>query len=428
MPRELPARILQDPSLGFTRLPRRGAVAPDLVVVFDRYGDDRVQARMYGTALPAIGSEHRVLLDRRPTEIQGVSSRLRRLWKREFVEFQPLEEGYEPPGRIRPYASLIDLRDEPERELYDSLEELATQGSHLLFELLLAGEPETPVGLFRAFLMDALAGERPLRIRFDSDLLYVPWAMLALPAGAVPGPSGLDGLFPRFLGYRHQIEQTCGYHGVLPGPAPRRPPELPVVSLNHDTGIDRQGRTRAHDVADALAKGTVLTERTTRAELLDALERGRLDEQLMYFWCHGNFRTDDGQSPCLVVRLSDGREIDAYTLRGRRPTPGTADPFQPLVMLNACFAAQPSGADLAYLGQALMDRGARGIIGPQIEMPQIFAAEYALGFVTRYLDGRETAGEIAHALARHFADSFRNPLGFAYGLHGGMDERLERAS
>ena len=48
-------------------------------------------------------------------------------------------------------------------------------------------------------------------------------------------------------------------------------------------------------------------------------------------------------------------------------------------------------------------------------------------FVTRYLPGTETAGEIMHALGRHFADFLRNPLGFAYALHCGMDHRLERA-
>ena len=60
-------------------------------------------------------------------------------------------------------------------------------------------------------------------------------------------------------------------------------------------------------------------------------------------------------------------------------------------------------------------------------MPQAFAAEYALEFLTRYLSGEETAGAIAHAVARHFADELHNPLGFAYALHCGMDARLARA-
>jgi hypothetical protein len=46
----------------------------------------------------------------------------------------------------------------------------------------------------------------------------------------------------------------------------------------------------------------------------------------------------------------------------------------------------------------------------------------------RNLRGKATAGRITHELARHFAARYRNPLGFAYGLHGGMDSRLERTS
>lgn len=87
----------------------------------------------------------------------------------------------------------------------------------------------------------------------------------------------------------------------------------------------------------------------------------------------------------------------------------------------------PGNADLAYLGRALVETGARGVLGPQIEMPQAFAAEYALEFLTRYLPGTDTAGTVTHAVARHFADELRNPLGLAYALHCGMDARLERA-
>ncbi|GGZ18332.1 hypothetical protein GCM10010387_08510 [Streptomyces inusitatus] len=427
-------RVVQDPSHGFTRLPRRASTAPDLVVGVDLMYGDRVQVRMHGPALPDLGSEHRVVLHRNPAEIQAVATRLRHVWKREFVDVQSVDAWGRPaPGRPeRPYATLLDLSGEPEDELRPCMEELAAQGSYLLFDLLLGEGPRNggadgPLGTFREIFIQVLSGDQPLRVRFDSEL-FLPWPMLALPGTAPTGTESLDTLFRRFLGHRHQIEQTCGSYPGVQGRSAPRPPVIPAVSLNHDTTIDPQKRTRAGEVAAALAKDTEFTERTTRAELLRALAEGPLDEQLMYFWCHGKFRTEDDQTPCLVVRLTDGREIDAYTVRGRPPVNGTADLFRPLVMLNACYAGLPSGADLAYLGRALIDRGARGVIGPQIEMPQVFAAEYALAFLTRYLEGRETAGEIAHSLARGFADRYRNPLGLAYALHGGMDERLERAS
>jgi hypothetical protein len=99
-----------------------------------------------------------------------------------------------------------------------------------------------------------------------------------------------------------------------------------------------------------------------------------------------------------------------------------------LVFLNAGYTGLPATAEPARVGGALIEAGAGGVLGPQIEMPQLFAAEYAHAYVTRYLGGRETAGEIVHGLARHFADAWSNPLGFAYALQCGMDNRLERAA
>jgi hypothetical protein len=149
----------------------------------------------------------------------------------------------------------------------------------------------------------------------------------------------------------------------------------------------------------------------------------------MYFWCHGHFVSNGSQPAILALKLTDQTTIDAQTVRERRRGFGEDSPFQPFVVLNACHAGIPEGGgDLAFLGRALIHAGARGVLGPQIEMPQVFAAEYALEFLSRYLRGAETAGSVAHAVARRFADELRNPLGFAYALHCGMDTRLERAA
>ncbi|EPH39826.1 hypothetical protein ABT390_35775 [Streptomyces aurantiacus] len=432
MAHELPTHITHDPSLGFTRLPRHVIRHPDLVVGLDaRREDENVQARMYGPAVPSLsGSEHTVTLNVRPREVRSVAARLRQVWRDEFVALQPLDEAGRPSlGRTPlPYANLVDLTTEPEAELRAALSRLALNGAQLLFDVLLGGETEE-LKLFRGFLTDVLSQDRPLRVRFHSDL-FLPWPMLCLPAAPdEPDEGDLDAVFARFLGYRHQLEHTGGsaYARVADDRDPP-PREAPAVSLNHDTGVDAEGRTRAAEVAAALADGTAFVERTTRADLEHALRDRLLDEQLMYFWCHGHFTTTGDEPPYLVLKLTDQQAIDAYTLRAHRPPPHACVPFRPFVLLNACYAGLPGNADLAYLGRALFDAGACGILGPGIEMPQRFAAEYALAFVTRYLAGRETAGGIAHGLGRHFADTCRNPLGFAYALHSGMDSRLERTA
>ncbi|MGW0334611.1 CHAT domain-containing protein [Streptomyces sp. NPDC003011] len=430
MARDLPVRITQDPSQGFTRRPARAIRHPDLVLVLDAYAGDHVRARAYGDVVPAAFAEYTARLDVAPAALRASAARLRALWKRELVAYEPVDDhGVPRPGRPRlPYAACPDLTAEPAHELRAILDELVEQGTYLLWEELLgAGGPGAE--RLRKVVLDAFSGPGPLRIRVDSDL-FLPWPMLCLPPEHGPqSKDGPDELLARFLGYRHQIEQTGGHHPDFPDEddAARLPP-TPVVSLNHDTGIDPEGRTRAAEVAAALADGTVRVERTRREELLSALKSDRLDEQLVYFWCHGHFRPVDESGPALfVVQLSDHRDIDAHTLLARRAAAaGPLFPYQPVVLLNACYAGLPGSADLTHLGGALIRAGAGGVLGPQIEIPQVFAAEYAYAFVTRYLSGTATAGEIAHLLARHFADTFRNPLGFTYALHCGMDRRLER--
>ncbi|MEW2570073.1 CHAT domain-containing protein [Streptomyces sp. NPDC047070] len=434
---ELRVRIVQDPSQGFTSLPDRLTWGPNITVSLDILAGDRIRARLYGPAVPSLyGTEHRADLTARPTEVRAASARLCRLWKELLVEHRPLSDDGRPAADEpeQPYATLVDLSTRPSAELRGILDELALAGSELLFDTLLGGN-DPRIERFRGYLAQALSARRGLRLRFDSEL-YIPWPMVCLRPEDVPPPDPAPEaaaetnpalLFRLFLGHHHQIEQTGGAYPWLGGR--HEPPVVPSVSLNHDARVDRQGRTKAAEVAAVLAKDTRFVERRTRAELVQALADGALDEHLMYFWCHGHFVPNGSQPACLAVKLTDQAPIDAHTVRERRRRFGDASPFQPFVLLNACHAGVPEGGgDLAFLSRALIHAGARGVLGPQIEMPQRFAAEYALEFVTRYLRGSETAGQIVHAVARHFADELRNPLGFAYALHCGMDTRLERAA
>ncbi|MCX5186910.1 CHAT domain-containing protein [Streptomyces sp. NBC_00268] len=440
MARELLTQIVQDPSRGFTRRPDLTVRHPDLVFALDAHADDHIRARMYGPAAPPSATEHALRLNVKPAAVTAAAAHLRALWKRELVDFQPVDgRGIPVGGRpYFPYATCPDLTAEPREELRGILDELARQGSHLLYGELL-GDGGQGTRRFGEILTDALSREEPLRIRVDSDLV-LPWPMLALPEDTASGPGGPVGdAFRRFLGYRHQIEQTGGHHPSLPAPPAlpdpaddehaRLPPPLPVVSLNHDQGIDPEGATRAGEVESALATGTVRVERTRCDELLGALRSGALEEQLMYFWCHGHFRpVPDDSAPLFAVRLSDHKDIDVRTVLTERGVAEPPLPRRPLVFLNACYAGLPADAEPARLGGALIEAGAGGVLGPQIEMPRLFAAEYAHAYITRYLGGRETAGEIVHGLARHFADVWSNPLGLAYALQCGMDSRLERAT
>ncbi|BCL26724.1 CHAT domain-containing protein [Streptomyces aurantiacus] len=419
MPRTLTTQVVQDPSDGFRLLPHLETEPPDLRVSFDVLGGGRIRARMSGTSVPALkGTEHKADLSARPDEVHGGAARLCARWKERFVDFQPVDDrGRALSDRRRPYASTADLSVESEDELRAVVADLARGGESLLFDTLLRGE-DVRTEMFRTYLRAALSKEG-LRVRFDSDL-HLPWTLLCSDGGSA---ATLDGLFARFLGHRHQIEHTGdAYAWIGPSPGISQPP---AVSLNHDVRVGRA--TRADEVAKLLAEGTSCTARTTYDELVRDLANPHLEEQLMYFWCHGEFIGNEPEPHVLAIRLTDGTPFDGHTVRELRARHRHSC-FRPFVLLNACYAgvAGASG-DRAFLGRMFIEHGAQGVLGPQIAMPQAFAAEYALKFVTRYLRGEATAGRIAHELARHFAARYRNPLGFAYGLHGGMDVRMERA-
>ncbi|MEV7197744.1 CHAT domain-containing protein [Streptomyces sp. NPDC093510] len=426
MSKELVADVIQNPSLDFTALPprQRRPESPartkeplDLVVMLRQHDKLlHISAIIPGRRTPKNGTAH-AYLTVTADDILQKAARLRTVWRDRLVRHQLCDADGMPLG-AHPFSDTVDLsaHAKPSQRLTD---DLADEGQHLLEELL-AGAGEQ-ISSFRAFLMNVLASEEGLRITFDSDL-HLPWPMLAveLSGGADPRHG--------FLGYRHQVEQTgaSAYPAAAPASAIDR--HLPATSLNTDSTLDNVGR--AADVRKLLEERSQLTVRTESETLLDDLAAPLLTDDVMYFWCHGAFVDNGSPHPHLAVRLSDERPIDGdLVLRMRRRHRGSADAlFHPFVLLNACHTGQTApGPGLKHLGGVLVNLGADGVLGPQIEIPQLFASEYALAFLDRYLGGDSTAGEIAMALAREYTDDFHNPLALAYSLYCGIDSRLETA-
>ncbi|WOT40554.1 CHAT domain-containing protein [Streptomyces coeruleorubidus] len=426
MPSEMASWTRQNPSRDYRDL--HVEKLPDLILALDIVSGNSLRARMSGAAADGLYSaNYGVVLNASSTIMRARAAQVCKLWDEAFVGFTSYDDsGDLVEGRpANPYAAQTDLREEPESEFVTSLQTLAFSGERLLFGTLFGGEQDE-IALFREDLAQILARDN-LRIRFDSEL-FLPWPMMCLRPADLPGLSQdtPDELFQRFLGHRHRIEQTGDAHPTTA--APTTLTACPRVSLNQDLRIDMEGRTAKNKVVDALKDGTEYRGRTHRHEFLQALADPGFSEHLTYFWCHGSFERDGPEAPYLVIRLTDNIAIHAGDVHDRRDDMGTDTPFQPFIILNACHASAGGGeADRAHLGRAFILSGARGVLGPQIGMPQVFAAEYAHRFISRYLRSDETAGEIALALARYFADQLRNPLGIAYSLHCGMDTRLTRA-
>ncbi|MEU5656484.1 CHAT domain-containing protein [Streptomyces sp. NPDC047737] len=423
MAQELTVEIVRNPSSGYTVPPPRGerdpaAGAPrDLRVLLRHAERDGLTVTAFASWLPPREQWRGARLETTPQTLVSKAGTLRFEWKRLVVDH--IDETPGPGMRIggRPLSEQTDLTGHS--ALVETLvKNLAEEGFDVLDVMLDGNDP----GLrsFRTFLLDTLAEEENLRVSFDSDL-PLPWPMLAVDPSRCADP------WDAFLGHRHQVEQASPAYSWVDQMAlgPRR---RAVTSLNTDTTLDRVGR--ASDVRDLLDSRSRLTVRTRAEDLLDALNNEVLPEDLMYFWCHGTFMDEGTPDRRLVIKLSDADLIDsAKVRRRRRPLRGRPQRFKPFVLLNACHTGQAAtGTHVDHLGAALIDLGADGVLGPQIEIPQVFASEYAYSFLEMYLTGRHTAGEISQILVRAFAAKFRNPLALTYSLHCGLHSRLDLAS
>jgi hypothetical protein len=417
--------VLENPSHGFAGVPPQRGGSQD-ATVDEVWAELRVKLYRSGTGLsiiahgtsaPGTGTWHQAPLEVSAEELLDRADRLLAIWRDQVVFHRTTDPGYGKRVGSRPLAESVDLTEL--QEFTDPLvAKLADEGFDLL-HVMLDGRGYD-LGRFREFLLGTLADGQHLRISFDSEW-QLPWPMLAVD------PAECDSPWEAFLGHRHQIEQARTGYPWDHAPLGRR--ERATASLNKDTTLDHVAR--AHEVQKLLEERSLLTVRTRGSELLAALSRSVLHEDVMYFWCHGRFVNAGAASQVLAVQLSDTEDIDGPVVRRKRRSyfRSPQSRFKPFVLLNACHSAKAADPGrLKHLGQELIDQGADGVLAPQIEIPEAFAAEYAYAFLDRYLTGAHTAGAIGQWLVRRFAREFHNPLALVYSLNGGINTRLDLVS
>ncbi|MEU6350251.1 hypothetical protein ABZ896_13070 [Streptomyces sp. NPDC047072] len=424
---EIAVEIVRDPSRGFTGIPRQTGEAqsapprgflPQLRVIISSGSDGlRIKVNAPKPEAPWDRVWHSARLTVSEQQLQARGNRLRDFWRDRLVRYENPDGDEDGRAGSFPLAETADLNDYA--HVTDPITARLARDGHALLRSMLAGD-DADLQRVREFLMSALAGPSPMRVSFDS-CVHLPWSMLAVDPERCVKP------WEAFLGHRHEVEHgdDDGWHHA---PLGRR--DRAATSLNKDTALDSVGR--AAEVHRLLDDHTWLVVRTQSDELLQALSRHILDEDVMYFWCHGHYvdvgMGAGGPGHGLSVCLSDGEHIDGTMVFERREgiprTPHSR--FRPFVLLNACHTGRgaPPGA-LRNLGERLREMGADGVLAPQIEIPQVFATEYAYAFLELYLTGEQTAGEISRRLVGDFAEKYHNPLALAYALHCGIDSRLE---
>lgn len=359
-------------------------------------------------------------------------------WARELIGLSKVVPG--PGGRGQkkwsPFVDGWDLSD-PVASLVDDAEfrgiggRLALAGRDLFRFLFLEPERGEEMNRIGQVLRSTSRSGRMVMTMTSADR-FIPWPMIYTHVG--PGddldPDGGNFHWEGFWGYRHRIE-----HEIEDQTAPARidPGQdgKVVLGFQADTGLDVAfGITCVKDQSDFFMglPGVHRVERFRRNVLERAIRLPDFCDQVMYFYCH-HVGTGDPDRPSTArskLVLSEGDVIDHLDFENWLD--GKIFRSRPVVFLNACQGGQLSTMFYKTIAHTLLKRRARCVIGPHIEIPARFAAEYARRFFTRFLGPGPPArvGDIVCDLAREFVDVHRNPLGLAYSIYQGLDCYVHR--
>ena len=315
----------------------------------------------------------------------------------------------------------------------DLLLELAKAGRKLFLDIFFPeGDEHLELRkVFSVFTEHLHRGE--LWLRVESSEFFAPWNLLySKKVPLEPGP-GLDP--SGFWGYQHVIEHVpsdSGSQGFEPtanhGDAYR-------VSLQLDNNLDQQFSVPVTKPVISLLSSYSSAQlqqipRPVKDDLAKALSGGPRNDHFMYFCCHAEaagFTSAINIAPSWLY-LTDGPAV--------RIEPGDIRLWldeqmldeHPIVFINACGGAQVNSTFYEGFGRMFLSRHASAVIGPQTEVPALFAGEFARCFFKDFFRGGydNSLALVLFRLRRMMWDEYCNPLGLVYSLYRDADIFLPR--
>jgi hypothetical protein len=419
--------FIQWTELGARDVPRNGSIIISSVPTGS--GDQRFYIELNGPAFdlkqdkPVVGASTNF----NATQLVSYVDDCRRAWQSVINEARRLP-GWRFWRTEQPYMARVRQQ---ENDLVTR--KLAVAGTTLFQQIFLQSEGNMPD--VAKHLSYALNGKSCF-ITVYSETFFIPWGMLYVhPTGRPPlGSDGANADPDGFVGYRHVIEQATD---AKPLPAAIVPLEQAIAfGFTFDPAIDRsniravqQQRQYFNEIGGLHPRA----ERSSKDQLRKAFVSEGLPDQVSYFYLHGRTSNPDnlGATPAFFIGAESisANELKAWAEWGGREA---ALPGSPLMVFNACQSGQLRSLFYESFAFELLDLKARGLLGPQINIPLIFAQEYAKRFFDRLLDSANVVtegklsldgrvGDIVRALARQFRDEDNNPLGLVYSLYKGAE-------
>ena len=267
--------------------------------------------------------------------------------------------------------------------------------------------------------------QREQTVSVSAPDFHIPWRMLYTHPnpneslekdGSNFSPNG-------FWGYQHIIEEFTTESYPVKGHVLGHKDQICFGAAIHDK-IDADLKVdcvkRHREFVDK-RNDLAYVEWKTKNEVLSGL-CGVLE--VVYFLCHAE-GSGTMEKPCLrspVLKLADG-DIDGVEVK--ECTMKWAEGRGPFVFINACQGGH-LGTALSHnfsFANKFIEGGAVCLIGPQIEVPAIFAGEFGKRFFERFMADETpppTAGVILRDLTRAMWRE-RNPLGLVYSLYARGD-------
>lgn len=349
---------------------------------------------------------------------------LRDEWKNAVVDYSKTVGGI---NRIRPFREEWDLVNDPGL-LTDVGPKLALAGYRLFKEIFMYHDDEKLNGIGN--ILETASADRPLCLTFLSNEFFIPWGMLYTPPkGKTLGIKGENWDPEGFWGVRHILEHNTVWQDIDVIIQPKD--DKLQVGLNVDINLDQESSSPIVGPAITFFEDKEDIRciiRKTKGDLGKAFSDAKYADNIIYFCCHGEvtgslydpntgvakiFLSDRPHCPITISDIKDWiypREFES----------------NPLIFINTCQGGQLSSLFYRSFAAEFLKRKANCVIGAQIDVPKVFAAQYAKRFFEELFSSpRKRVGEIMRDLTREFFFTYKNPLGLIYSLYRGIDTYLD---
>jgi hypothetical protein len=312
-----------------------------------------------------------------------------------------------------------------------TLKAMAKHGT-LMYRKLFYGPGSGPDARAMGDLLRKLSLDHQLHIEIVAERFIFPWSMLYARDDIKPDLSNVD---PEgFWGFKHVIEYTPEF---AVGTPVNFVPEIKVadklgLSFICNTTIDTQMKrpiiAGQRDFFKS-APDMTMTEYQNTTDLYSLLNDPDHAGQVLYFYCHAvsNLPGEKAGVGGSKVILSDG-PATLDDLNFAAPLDGSTLKNAPLVFMNCCQSAELSPYLYDGLVPYLITKGARGVIGTEVDTPALFAAEFATEFLTRFAKGDQKLGDILLDMRRDYLLKKNNVMGLVYALHSSGEIYISRAN